>query len=120
VSLWRIFSTEQQCATWCRQQFAQMARERANINDGILFDHHNNLQPVNVTAFPDSEITGNRFPLWGRNAVTHQWVSTEGFTTAWAEPRETIDGQWAAPCRNADDPDGQPEPEWPTPEDDTP
>jgi hypothetical protein len=120
VSLWRIFSTEQQCAAWCRQQFAQMARERAQVNAGVLFDYTNGKRPVDLNTLPDGQITGQRFPLWGKNEATGEWNTEDGFTTAWAEPRETIDGQWAAPCRNPDDPNGQPEPEWPTPEDDTP
>jgi hypothetical protein len=111
--MWRIFPTEQQCATWCRQQFAQMARERAATNNGALFDYSDGKRSVNVNNLPDAQVTGARFPLWGRNAATNEWNTEFGFTTAWDEPRETAAGEWAAPCRVVDDPDGVPEPEWP-------
>jgi hypothetical protein len=111
--LWRIFPTENACQSWCNQQFAQMARGRAATNSGILFDYSNGRRQVDLNTLPDSQITGARFPLWGRNAKTGEWNSEDGFITAWAEPRETAIGEWAAPCREPNDPHGHPEPEWP-------
>jgi hypothetical protein len=58
--LWRIFSTEQQCAAWCRQQFAQMAREHATVNAGVLFDYTNGKrpsEPKHVARRPDHRST---------------------------------------------------------------
>jgi hypothetical protein len=118
MTLWRIFPTEQQCLTYCRQQFAQMARERAALNNDELFDYTDGKRPVNVRTLPDAQITGARFPLWGKNAAAGAWNTESGFTTAWAEPRETADGQWAVQARDPSDPEGQPEPAWPVSLDD--
>jgi hypothetical protein len=117
MKLWKVFSSFEDCQVWCQQQFVAMAQAKAATNNGILYDYTNNRAPVDVTALPDADITGDRFPLWGKNAATHQWNEDSGFTVAWAQPRETAGGEWAAPCRDPNDPGGVPEPEWPEVED---
>jgi len=113
MNLWRIFPSRQACQSWCDAQFAAMARQHAQVNNGVLFDYSNGRRPVDIRPLPDQAITGARFPLWGRNAASGQWNTEFGFTTAWAIPQETADGRWAAPCRDPNDPNGQPEPAWP-------
>ena len=90
-----------------------MARERSTLNNGHLNDATNGNASVDVTVLDDAAITPDRFPLWGQRSG--QWNTIDGFTTAWAIPRETAAGEWAAPCRDPDDPAGQPEPAWPDP-----
>lgn len=95
--------------------FVEMALLRASHNGGVLFDYYDGLAPVHLANISDREITGQRFPLWGINSATGEWNKKSGFTTAWAVPRQTISGKWAAPCMDPSDPAGLPEPEWPQP-----
>lgn len=114
MSLWRIFPAAADCQAWCDQAFATMVRDRAAGYGGMLNDFGApGRPPVDVTVLADADLTGDRFPLLGMRAGEWQW--DDGHTTAWAEPRQTADGNWAAPCLDPNDPDGQPEPAWPDP-----
>jgi hypothetical protein len=111
--MWRIFPTVADCQSYCDAAWRTLARTRAAANGNVLWDYSNGRRPVNISTLPDQAITPARFPLLGRNQATGKINMDSGWTTAWAEPRETADGQWAAPCVNPDDPNGQPEPAWP-------
>lgn len=113
MTVWRIFATGPECQAWCDGQFAAMVRDRADEYGGVLNDFAAALTPTDVTVLDDADLTPDRFPLLGMRSGEWQWV--DGHTTAWAEPRETAAGTWAAPCRDDNDPDGQPEPVWPDP-----
>ena len=43
----------------------------------------------------DSELTSDKYPMFGYNAKTQIVNKTEGWTTAWDIPVELIDGRWA-------------------------
>jgi hypothetical protein len=115
VTLWRTFPTRQACQQWCDKEFVAMVRERATTMTRQELDDYWNLPAkARVSDLPDSALVGSRFPLYGRNAATGVWNATGGFTTAWDVPRETADGRWAAQCRDTNDPQGGPEPKWPS------
>ena len=113
---WRIYATQQACQQWCDQQYAAMVRERAaTLDPQELVDHWDLPNRARIPDLPDSALVGSRFPLYGRNAASGAWNTTSGYTSAWAIPRETAAGDWAAECRDPQDPAGQPEPTWPDP-----
>ena len=43
----------------------------------------------------DSELTSDKYPMFGYNAKTQKVNKETGWTTAWDIPVELIDGRWA-------------------------
>lgn len=116
MALWRVFPTVGQAEAYCRQCYVGMVRQRAaTLTRQELDDHWNLPGKVRVPDLPDAQINGSRFPLYGRNQATGAWNATSGYTTAWAEPRQTADGDWAAQAIDPADPLAVPEPTWPDP-----
>ena len=44
---------------------------------------------------PESELTSDKYPMFGYNAKTQKVNTKEGYTTAWDIPVELIDGRYA-------------------------
>lgn len=112
--MWRVFDTVGQARAYNAQCFAALVRKHAaTLTDQEMDDHWDLPKRARIPDLPDSALTGGRFPIYGRNQATGLFNTVSSFTRAWAEPRETADGRWAAPCLDPTDPEGVPEPSWP-------
>jgi hypothetical protein len=90
--------------------FAGILKARAQEFGGSLEDWSNGRTPVEITSIPDSELTGERFPLYPKNAATGQWESEIGHTLSWAQPIQITDGRFVIPSYDGTGID--PDPSW--------
>ena len=107
---YRIFDTEAEAAETSQAAYAALVRERAALYEGLLEKWNGSIVPVDVTGWPDSSLTGDKFPVYGHRASDHKLMKQEGHTTSWAVPRQITDGRWVFP--SPDDTGVESEPGW--------
>lgn len=93
-----VFATEQVAQTAANLIYANMV---AAIPSPDLLDVTTG-QAVPQAELDDTEradydTANRRFPVFGINAATGVKNAEQGYTTAWAEPQQTSQGQWVFP-----------------------
>lgn len=132
MTTWRTFPTQAQAARYELAVWLRILRRRAAEGDGTLKNIVTQLRERVVDEWPDDTdslrtwlgtLTAKqladlrarlaKLPLMGRR---HDGALNEadGYTLAWAVPRQTKAGEWAVPCPTFDT-GGGPEPVWPDP-----
>lgn len=97
MTKYRIFATESEAIEASQAVYAGLVRERAAIYDGLLEKWNGSIVPVDVTDWPDSSLTGDKFPIYGHRASDNQLIKQDGHTTSWAIPQQITDGRWVFP-----------------------
>lgn len=92
---YRVYNTEAEARTAQNEIYAQFLRDRAARNDGSLHDWSTSpVQPILIADLSESELRGDRFPLYGQRASDLLFITEYGHTTAWATPQQIADGRW--------------------------
>jgi hypothetical protein len=107
---YRIFQAKADAENAARKLYADAVRTRADEFDGVLDDWNNGRAKASVDNLPESQIDGDRFPLYGKNAATSEWEAEHGHTKAWAIPVQITDGRWV--FQSPDDEGVEAEPDW--------
>lgn len=95
---YRIFETELEARNAQQEIYASFLRERAVLNNGQLDDWEGSpITPVPITELSNTDLSGQRFPLYGQRASNMLWITEYGHTTAWAIPVQISDGRWVFP-----------------------
>lgn len=107
---YRIFETESEATEASQAVYAGLVRERAAVYDGLMEKWNGSILPVDVTEWPDSSLTGEKFPIYGHRASDNQLIKQDGHTTSWAIPQQITDGRWVFP--SPDDTGEDPGDDW--------
>ena len=100
---YRVFETELEAKNAQQEIYASFLRERAVLNNGQLDDWEVlPITPVPITELSDTDLSGQRFPLYGQRASDMLWITEYGHTTAWAAPIQINDGRWVFPSPDED------------------
>ncbi len=95
---YRVFSTEAEARAAQQEIYAIFLRNRAATNNGQLDDWSDSpIAPIAVDDLPEVDLTGERFPLYGKRASDLLIITAYGHTTAWAIPQQIADGRWVFP-----------------------
>ncbi len=90
-----VFDTESAAQTAADTIYANMV---AAINSSDLLNVDTGQVVAKDSLTPEQAVeqdAQNRFyPIFGVNAASGQKDATDGYTVAWAVPRETIQGKW--------------------------
>lgn len=93
-----VFATEQAAQTAADLIYANMV---AAIPSPDLLDVTTGQEvpqaELDDTERADYDTTNRRFPVFGTNAATGVKNAEQGYTTAWAQPQQTLQNKWVFP-----------------------
>lgn len=95
-----VFATEAEAIAASQEIYAGLVRERAALFNGLLEKWNGGIVPVDVTDWPDTSLTGDKFPIYGYRASDNKMMKESGHTIAWAVPRQIQNGSWVFPSPN--------------------
>lgn len=104
-----VFATEKEATDQAKRVFVGMVRARAQETGGVVEDWADGRKSKAIAKFPDEQIDGARFPLYGKNAKTMGWETKGGMTRAWATPQQIADGRWVIPSHDGSGEDEKPD-----------
>lgn len=93
-----VFLTETAAQTAAEDIYAKMVSviespDLLDVTTGQVIPQAN-LSEEELTEY---EVDNRRFPIFGVNAASLAKNTESGFTTAWATPRQRVDGHWVFP-----------------------
>lgn len=114
MAQWRVFALEADAVAYNDACFVALVRSHASTLTRQEMDDHWNLPTkARIPDLPDEQITGARFPIYGKR--DGQWNTTYGYVTTWASVRATAAGTFAVQAYDPADPLAVAEPAWPDP-----